>query len=72
MPTKIRLAEIKRWNGFSAAEPSERVAYVKLNRQTTCPPRAAVPVHSRMLFGISFNSQHPVQTSVMAVTIAAM
>ena len=72
MPTKIRLAEIKRWNGFSAAEPSERTAYIKLNCQTACPPRAAVPVNSRMLFGISFNSQHPVQTSVRDATIAAM
>ena len=29
----------------SAAEPSERTAYIKLNRQTPCPPRGAVPVN---------------------------
>jgi len=30
---------------FSATEPSESAAYIKLNRQTACPPRAAVSVN---------------------------
>jgi hypothetical protein len=38
-------AKIKRRDGFSAAEPGESAAYVKLNRQTPCPPRGAVPVN---------------------------
>ena len=29
----------------SAAEPSERTAYIKLHRQTACPPRTSVPVN---------------------------
>ena len=37
----------KRWKTFSAAEPSERTAYIKLNRQTAGPPRTAVPVNQR-------------------------
>lgn len=42
MPT-----EIKRGNGFSTANTSRRegkLAYIKLNSQTPCPPRGAVPV----------------------------
>jgi len=34
-----------RRNSFSAAEPSESAAYVTLNRQTACPPHAAVSVN---------------------------
>ena len=46
--TRVIPMEIKRRAGFSAAEPSESAAYVKLNRQTACPPpRAAVSVSVR-------------------------
>jgi RHS repeat-associated protein len=33
----------KRWRGFSAGEPRESPAYVKLNSQMPCPPRGTVP-----------------------------
>jgi len=54
---------IKRWNGFSAAEPSESTAYIQLNRQTPCPPRSAVPVNqgcriSSFTHGIQFAFGH--------------
>jgi hypothetical protein len=32
--------KIKRWDGFSATN-MEKLAYIKLNRQTACPPRSA-------------------------------
>ncbi len=28
-----------------------KLAYIKLNRQAACPPRAAVPVNQRMMGG---------------------
>ena len=37
-----------RWISFSATNASEReakLAYIKLNSQTPCPPRGAVPVN---------------------------
>ena len=52
---------IERWNGFSVTNASSleaQIAYIRLNSQTPCPPRGAVPVNqgcSRRLF----HSQHP-------------
>lgn len=34
------------WNSFSAAELNESAAYIKLNYQTPCLPRGAVPINS--------------------------
>jgi RHS repeat-associated protein len=38
--------EIERWNSFSVTNASleGKLAYIKLNSQTPCPPRGAVPV----------------------------
>jgi hypothetical protein len=46
MPTIARVMpmKIERWNGFSVtnASPNEgELTYIKLNRQTPCPPRGA-------------------------------
>ncbi len=38
-------------SGFSTAEPNESAAYVKLNRQTPCPPRSAVSVNPECHIG---------------------
>jgi hypothetical protein len=38
----------KRWNGFSVTNTSQneaKLTYIKLNRQTPCPLRRAVPVN---------------------------
>jgi len=56
MPMKI-----KYWNSFSVTNTSQneaKLTYIRLNCQTPCPPRGAVPVNqgcSRRLF----HSQHP-------------
>jgi hypothetical protein len=39
---------IKCWSSFSATNASQReakLAYIKLNSKTSCPPRGAVPVN---------------------------
>jgi hypothetical protein len=68
MPTKIRLAKNRRRSGFSAAEPGERTAYIKLNRQTPCPPRSALSVNQECrisffthgtLFAFDNGGDHP-------------
>ena len=54
---------IKRWNGFSVTNASQheaKLTYVKLNRQTPCPPRGAVPVNTRMWLEV-FHFAHPVR-----------
>ena len=51
----------KRWNGFSVTNATlmeEKLAYIKLNSQTACPPRTAVPVNQGCC-GRFFHSQHP-------------
>jgi len=49
---------MERWNGFSATNASQsegKLAYIKLNIQTPCPPRGAVPVNQgRAWEAISF------------------
>jgi hypothetical protein len=51
--------------------PGEKAAYIKLNTQTPCPPRGAVPVNSGRL-GSFFTRFLPVRTSVMDATMPAM
>jgi hypothetical protein len=58
MPMKI-----KRWNGFSvtnATQKEAKLTYIKLNRQTPCPPRSAVPVNQAVC-GRLFHSQPAVR-----------
>jgi len=57
--------EIKRWNSFSPTNASQRrkARLLKLNRQTACPPRTAVPVNqgcriSSFTHGIRFAFGH--------------
>jgi hypothetical protein len=38
--------KIERWNGFSVTNTSSleaKITYIRLNSQTPCPPRGAVP-----------------------------
>jgi hypothetical protein len=40
--------EIERWNAFSVTNASQneaKLTYIRLNNQTPCPPRGAVPVN---------------------------
>jgi hypothetical protein len=51
-PTIARVLPMKmeRWNSFSATNASQseaKLAYIRLNIQTPCPPRGAVPVNQR-------------------------
>jgi len=51
----------ERWNSFSVANTSSseaKLTYVRLNTQTPCPPRGAVPVHQGCCRRL-FHSQHP-------------
>jgi hypothetical protein len=67
--------KIKRWNSFSAMNPSQsegKFAYLKLNSQMPCPPRGTVPVNTRMLFGVFLQLTTPGSLSVMAATAPAM
>jgi hypothetical protein len=47
------------WNGFSATNDEKARLHQTLNSQMPCPPRGAVPVHTRMPFKF-FHPQHPV------------
>ncbi|HEU0038726.1 MAG TPA: hypothetical protein VFR76_05590, partial [Verrucomicrobiae bacterium] len=50
----------ERWNSFSATNASlneAKLTYIKLNIQTPCPPRSAVPVNQGCC-GRLFHSQH--------------
>src|SRR5690348_16148112 len=49
-----------------------KVRLLQTEHPTACPPLTVFPVNTRTLFGICFNSQHPVQTSVRDATIPAM
>jgi hypothetical protein len=61
-PTIARMVPArKRWGSFSARNISQseaKIAYIRLNTQTPCPPRGAVPVN-RGCCGRLFHSQHP-------------
>src|SRR6266567_7205083 len=53
--------KLKRWDGFSATNASQseaKLAYVRLNSQTPCPPRGAVPVNQGCCRRL-FHSRHP-------------
>ena len=66
---------IWRWNGFSPANPSHnegKLAYVKLNRQTPCPPRGAVPVNQGRGLASLFQLSTPGSLLVMAATAPTM
>jgi hypothetical protein len=67
--------KMKRWNGFSAMNPSQsegKFAYLKLNSQMPCPPRGTVPVNTRQDIGKFFISVPAGSLSVMAATAPAM
>ncbi len=51
MPAKM----LWRWDIFTA---EAKLAYIKLNIQTPCPPRSAVPVNSRAWFRKCVSTQH--------------
>ena len=56
MPTKI-----KRRDSFSVTNASQneaKLTYIRLNRQTPCPPRGAVPVNQGRCMRL-FHSQRP-------------
>jgi hypothetical protein len=66
--------KIKRCGSFSATNASQneaKLAYIKLNIQTPCPPRGAVPVNTRALSEI-LSLSTPGSPSVMDATIPAM
>ena len=66
---------IWRWNSFSPANPSQnegKLGYVKLNRQTPCPPRGAVPVNQGRGFASLFHLSTPGSLLVMAATAPTM
>lgn len=76
-PTIARVMpkRIERWDSFSAtnASPSEaKLTYVRLNSQTPCPPRGAVPVNQGRGFASMFHLSTPGSLSVMAATVPAM
>src|SRR6266700_6147795 len=51
----------ERWDSFSVTNASSleaKITYVKLNTQTPCPPRGAVPVNQGRC-GRLFHSQRP-------------
>jgi len=53
--------KIKRWKSFSATNGSQnerKLAYIRLNSQTPCPPRGAVPVNTGAWFCEAVSSQH--------------
>ena len=52
---------IRRWDSFSVTNASEneaKLTYIRLNSQTPCPPRGAVPVNQGCCRRL-FHSQHP-------------
>ena len=64
----------ERWGSFSATNASQseaKLAYIRLNSQTPCPPRGAVPVNQGCC-GRLFHSATPGSPSVMAATVPAM
>lgn len=61
-PTIARMTptKIKRWDSFSATNASQTKSSsptIRLNRQTPCPPRGAVPFSTRARFCKSVSSQ---------------
>ena len=49
--------KFKRSDGFSATN-DKKLAYIKLNIPTACPPRTAVPVNTKTWFREFVSSQH--------------
>jgi DNA-binding beta-propeller fold protein YncE len=54
--------------GYERSTKEAKLTYIKLNNQTTCPPRAAVPINQGCCQRVSFTSRHPDRTSVLAAT----
>jgi len=60
--------------GFSATNAiamKAKLAYIKLNSPTACPPRTAVPVNPWMLWEV-LSLATPGSPSVMAASLSAM
>src|ERR1700729_1969614 len=66
-----RHQKIRRWAGFSAVNPTygRKVRLLRLNTQTPCPPRSAVPANSEGR-GRLFRSVPSIRTSAFAEATA--
>lgn len=76
-PTKARTVpeDLNAGHSFSAMNTSRRrvkLAYFKLNTQTPCPPRGAVPVNQGRTWENFFISVSAGSLSVMDATVPAM
>ena len=67
MPMNLTLAQLLGYERFSRNEA--KLAYIKLNIQTLCPPRGAVPVNQGPFW--SFSLSAPGSTPVMDATASS-
>jgi hypothetical protein len=72
----VALARVARWRETwsrlrTLLKAKPKLAYIRLNSQTPCPPRGAVPVNQGCLWE-ALSLSAPGSLSVMAATVPAM